>query len=462
MPSRSVSTPKSWLARWRSDNGGYDGRQGGGVRYFSNQTSDQTVINYSYTQNPLKLLAWDAYYFFVFLKELPNIILPMQPCDSGELDELAFTRGNLHCIFIHSILVVLQLAFIFLLPPVALLIPLWMTILITSSFLVVNQALCRLLNGPTLDFVSDPEFAHPDQSRYKNEQWVFLNGVAVGSHWMKNNLNRLALTFGREVIGIHNRTDGIIFDVIECLIQRNFNYATNDIRMAYQIIRRKLYSAKYNKVVFILHSQGGIEGGMVLDWLLQDVPQNLMEKLEVYTFGSAANHCNNPYRTVESQAHVEHRELLTTEGTKGAIGLAPLSHRMGEEYKQLLSSINHHNRGKPLTPPISPLFKTKHESETMSSHRTTTSTTMTTMSSSTSTGTHESHIKAIPGSKFASTESVRAISFMEHYAFTTDFVALWGVLHFATSKPASDDIPRFSGHVFECTDPAKRGGHQFC
>ena len=78
---------------------------------------------------------------------------------------------------------------------------------------------------------------------------------------------------------------GIIFDVIECLIQRNFGYATTDVRVCYSILKETLYNAQNTKVIFILHSQGGIQGSLVLDWLLQELPQDLLAKLEVYTFG---------------------------------------------------------------------------------------------------------------------------------------------------------------------------------
>lgn len=98
---------------------------------------------------------------------------------------------------------------------------------------------------------------------------------------MKNNLNRLALTFKRPILGIHNQTSGILFDVVECLIQRNLGYATYDVRMCYRIVKETLYNPQYSKVVFVLHSQGGIEGGLVLDWLLQELPQDLLAKLEV-------------------------------------------------------------------------------------------------------------------------------------------------------------------------------------
>jgi hypothetical protein len=54
----------------------------------------------------------------------------------------------------------------------------------------------------------------------------------------------------------------------------------------------------YKKVVLIIHSQGGIEGSQILDWLLGDLPEDLIAKLEIYTFGNAANHFNNPVKVV--------------------------------------------------------------------------------------------------------------------------------------------------------------------
>lgn len=51
-----------------------------------------------------------------------------------------------------------------------------------------------------------------------------------------------------------------------------------------------------------MHSQGAIEGGMIIDLLLQEIPQDLLAKLEVYTFGCAANHFNNPRRHVRGHS----------------------------------------------------------------------------------------------------------------------------------------------------------------
>lgn len=99
------------------------------------------------------------------------------------------------------------------------------------------------------------------------------------------------------VTKLHHPRTGLVFDVIQCLIQRDLSYATQDDRDAYVILRAALLNPRYTKVVLIGHSQGGIEAGLITDWLLDEIPQGHLRKLEIFTFGNAANHFNNPYRT---------------------------------------------------------------------------------------------------------------------------------------------------------------------
>ncbi|OHF04422.1 hypothetical protein CORC01_00274 [Colletotrichum orchidophilum] len=400
----------------------------GSTKFLGSQVGGSSVISYSYTDFPWKLLAWDIYYFFQYIWALPWIVWPITPADSGELDELAFTRQNLFCVCTHLFLCVLQIAFILALP-FAILLPIWIAGLAFGAFFAINYLLCLLLNGPTLTYTSDPKYA-PELPEHAHEKWIFLNGVAVGDHWMKNNLNRLALTFKRPILGIHNQTSGILFDVVECLIQRNLGYATYDVRMCYRIVKETLYNPQYSKVVFVLHSQGGIEGGLVLDWLLQELPQDLLAKLEVYTFGNAANHFNNPHRHAVSQALAQNNPaamtLTTTSITHGDFVSSPISPIANSGQHRLVSSLSNGTKsenGNPRTPSI------PKESSSISSR--------------------------------SSTAALdRAIGHVEHYAHTTDFVAIWGVLHFCTSLTADHSMPRFIGRLF--VRASERGGHQFC
>lgn len=220
--------------------------------------------------------------------------------------------------------------------------------------------------------------------------------------------------------------------MIECLIQRNLQYATTDVRVAYAIIKEKLYNPQFSKVVFILHSQGGIEGSLVIDWLLQELPQNLLAKLEVYTFGNASNHFNNPHRHVHSQTVALRNPLSgTTDSTKYTSATIesppvlqhPLSSRgQGEQNQQ------------------------QHPAPTFDTPSVAAESTIPALTSETS-------------SISPSSISGRVIGHIEHYAHTSDFVALWGVLHFATSAPETHIMPRYIGRLFART--STRGGHQF-
>ncbi|KAF5590805.1 alpha beta-hydrolase [Fusarium pseudocircinatum] len=383
----------------------------GATQYYRSQIGEESVIDYSHTDFPFKLLAKDVYYFFVYVWALPWVIWPVYPFKCKVFDELYPSPQNVFCVVVHLVLFFLQLGFIIALP-FSVVFPVWMAAAGIAGFMFTNWLICKLLNGSKETYTSDEKYAKA-RPEHAHEQWVFLNGVAVGEHWMQSNLNRLALTFGRPILGIHNQTRGIIFDVVECLIQRNFGYATGDVRICFRLLKDILYDESKSKVVFVLHSQGGIEGGLVLDWLLQELPQDLMSKLEVYTFGNAANHFNNPHRHRSSQVLAR---------------LKPLSAMSTVLTESSFDSPS----GSPLEAKDDLALKTRNPIRKESS------------------GVSARSISAAKD---------RCILHVEHYANSTDFVAIWGILHFATNRMESRELPRFQGRLFSRAD-GRHGGHQ--
>jgi hypothetical protein len=121
----------------------------------------------------------------------------------------------------------------------------------------------------------------------------------------------ISTIFRRPVMGIHNRTYGVIFDLIECLIQRDFSYMTSDVRIAYNTLKTTLLNPNCEKLVLIAHSQGGIIVAAALDALYAELEPSVVSKLELYTFGSAANHLNNPPRSAQTPG--SKRRLTTVE-----------------------------------------------------------------------------------------------------------------------------------------------------
>lgn len=111
---------------------------------------------------------------------------------------------------------------------------------------------------------------------------------------LKYTCDRLSATFKRPITGIHNRSYGIVGDILECLVQRCLRYSTTDVRVAFETIAPELIDHATDRIVIVAHSQGGIIVSLVLDRMLAELPKKSLSKLEIYTFGSAAAHFNNP------------------------------------------------------------------------------------------------------------------------------------------------------------------------
>ncbi|KAH6855061.1 hypothetical protein B0I37DRAFT_363803 [Chaetomium sp. MPI-CAGE-AT-0009] len=283
------------------------------AEFIHSQVGGNTERPLTYTGSPWQLVLSDAKFLLSNIYLLPFLFWPFSPCPNGPLDELYPSLPNLQGLALHFVLFFLQLGFL-----ISLLFLTYLPVSLYTLYILIvlglNVLVCRLLNGgipadglhSTEDEVSRKWEPHPDES------WIFLNGICVGKHWLQSNVDLLSRIFRRPVVGVHNKTSGVVFDLVQCLIQRWLLYATSDIRDCYILVKKALYRREIKKVVLILHSQGGIEGGMIVDWLLNEVPQDLLQNLEVYTFGCMANHFNNPYRSSASSAAVTAAAAIKT------------------------------------------------------------------------------------------------------------------------------------------------------
>ena len=141
-----------------------------------------------YTANPLLLILNDLMLFvqititWPITAGLPSIVLPLFPMRSGSLDELEFTVSNLWTVVLHVILVSAQILFILSLIPLALVgLPLFYFLYVVG-FVVGNQWVSTLLNGPRRQgsFQSHPDCVKGNWPKHEDEKWIFINGVAVG------------------------------------------------------------------------------------------------------------------------------------------------------------------------------------------------------------------------------------------------------------------------------------------
>lgn len=167
------------------------------TEYFRSQIGEASVIDYSHTDFPWKLFVKDVYYFFVYIWALPWIVWPMYPFGSKEFDELYPTPQNLFCVLVHLVLAILQLAFILALP-FSVVLPVWMAAAGIAGFMVLNSLLCKLLNGSKDTYNSDEKYAKA-LPEHEHEQWIFLNGVAVGYVFWTPYLISILTTFTESI-----------------------------------------------------------------------------------------------------------------------------------------------------------------------------------------------------------------------------------------------------------------------
>jgi hypothetical protein len=150
------------------------------IKFYGSQVGGKNVTPHSYTDSPLVLLRQDTWSAAILSPYLQFIVRPLQPWRSGELCELYPSWANLWCIFLHIILGVMQLAFLLSVPFwFVFFVPLTTIICGVGVFWSINQGICYILNGPGMECRSDPKYAKASEE-HEHEQWIFLNGVAVG------------------------------------------------------------------------------------------------------------------------------------------------------------------------------------------------------------------------------------------------------------------------------------------
>jgi hypothetical protein len=137
------------------------------------------------------------------------------------------------------------------------------------------------------------------------ETWLFVNGIAGEYFWTTLAIRKIAARFftsaapaNSYIHGVFNRSDGILWDLVECAGERNtdrkrlgINESTASSATAQKLLRRQLELAlrEERDVVVIAHSQGCLILRLVLGALRDSSDaQALRERVRVYTFGNPA------------------------------------------------------------------------------------------------------------------------------------------------------------------------------
>ncbi|KAK7530359.1 uncharacterized protein J3D65DRAFT_153807 [Phyllosticta citribraziliensis] len=264
-----------------------------GVAYIPVQTPDQTAFtsDVAALSSPIRILLRDIVLLCKNLKCAPLAFQPRVPLkELPQLecqDHVTPHRDVVLVAFATALEAVLGL----IAGPLVLFMSGWVVLLFASLAFGVLLALLEAVRGPLI------VASRVDMTPFKaldKEKWYFVNGVGTSHRALQHTVDRLAITFQRPITGIHNRTYGVLGDVVVCLFQRSFRYNTADVRCAYEMLKLQILEPSVEKVVLLAHGQGACVASLALDRMLLELPSKSLGKLEIFTFGCAASHFNNP------------------------------------------------------------------------------------------------------------------------------------------------------------------------
>jgi len=141
------------------------------------------------------------------------------------------------------------------------------------------------------------------KNQYPRELWLYVNGIMTSLAKANETRKSLYQLFNRPIHLLHNPTDGIVLDLLECIGGKTglFLYGSSEPRKVLkETLVELLQNTNYDKIVLIAHSQGTIITGNVLadlgnvrnddDPLSTPEIRTLMKhKLEIYALANAAH-----------------------------------------------------------------------------------------------------------------------------------------------------------------------------
>jgi len=162
-----------------------------------------------------------------------------------------------------------------------------------------------------------------------DEKWIFINGIGNERVWFESACHKLREAFQREVTGVYNRSDGILWDMIQCfgehsavsstitglannntLIQRTKS-STDAQKALEHEIRSALWpkdgSTPPQKLVLLCHSQGCLLTRLTLQALVEENREgsqrraDMREKLRVFPFANPSM----DWRVVDNNGHTQ-------------------------------------------------------------------------------------------------------------------------------------------------------------
>ncbi len=104
---------------------------------------------------------------------------------------------------------------------------------------------------------------------FPDEAWFFVNGILTNADVAQLNAAHLSHLFHRPLTLLQNATAGLVVDLLQCAIGKQWRRITEPVVKAMPAIHAALKRSDKDRVVVIAHSQGTIIMAQVLDLLYQ-------------------------------------------------------------------------------------------------------------------------------------------------------------------------------------------------
>jgi len=129
---------------------------------------------------------------------------------------------------------------------------------------VVLKCFSDDLAGPLSGRLPDEPCAFKGKS---HERWFFINGICTDRRVAAANVRVLQTMFRRPITVLHNATEGLVPDLLECAIGKEWDSRTEAIAALFPFLLQALQDRRVERVVLLAHSQGTILTAVMLKLL---------------------------------------------------------------------------------------------------------------------------------------------------------------------------------------------------
>ena len=155
-------------------------------------------------EGALYLLVKDTCTLITMFKYLPWLFTPFRTVDTNA--EFYLNRKSRRELVLQLCLFLIQTVLVLLGPLAWLVLPGGIFTVVAALCCLAVYALSFPMTGSRIVYSQLDDAAALAAKDYKKERWIYINGCMTSHDGLQNNVNYLGTLFGREFVGIHNRT----------------------------------------------------------------------------------------------------------------------------------------------------------------------------------------------------------------------------------------------------------------